>query len=242
MVTKEQIRTLPRKYAIGKRPLSRVLGWGELTYTRIIDGATPTEEHANEIAEMLEIPLKYIMLLDKAYENGLIVESSYVRSRKAAESCLGESADKHDAMKLHAVARYLCVLSKGDITPRALQSLVYFCHGALISENESKAIEELPVASDNGPEYAVISDWFNFDRIQEEKLSSEAVKLLSKKQIKCIMRVYEEYGIYSSEKLAEIARSQGPWKKARKRMESDQDDRGVITLKSMKKQFLKEKK
>ena len=46
-VSPDEIRAVPARYAIGKRPLSILLGWGELTYTRLLDGNTPTARHAS---------------------------------------------------------------------------------------------------------------------------------------------------------------------------------------------------
>lgn len=34
-------------YHIGKRPLSKLVGWSELTITRYLSGATPTKEYSD---------------------------------------------------------------------------------------------------------------------------------------------------------------------------------------------------
>ena len=45
IIALDQIREIPVKYAIGKRPLSLLLGWGEQTFSRYYDGDTPTKQY-----------------------------------------------------------------------------------------------------------------------------------------------------------------------------------------------------
>ena len=42
----EDIRAIPEKYNIGKRPLSLLLGWGEQTFSRYYDGDMPTKQYS----------------------------------------------------------------------------------------------------------------------------------------------------------------------------------------------------
>jgi len=243
MVTPEQISELPRKYAIGKRPLSRVLGWGELTYTRLLEGSVPTPQHEEELLRALNDPIEYMMLLDRAHDAGLVTDLSYERSKKAAQSYLDEDKDADKVMKLLAVARYICVLAKGDITPHALQLLLYYVHGFSFAKLEKPIIEQQPLAADNGPAYGAIDSWFTFERIQEAAsapvdgpdcgLTSQERKLLNS--------VFKQYGVFSAAKLQEMACSEGPWRKARRRLSDGKSglDEMPITTKSMRKYFTK---
>ena len=38
-----------RKYKIGKKPLSKLLGWGEVTITRYINGDIPSKLYSDEL-------------------------------------------------------------------------------------------------------------------------------------------------------------------------------------------------
>ena len=46
IVSIETILAIPEKYAIGKRPLSLLLGWGEQTFSRYCDGDLPTKQYS----------------------------------------------------------------------------------------------------------------------------------------------------------------------------------------------------
>ena len=243
MVTPEQISELPRKYAIGKRPLSRILGWGELTYTRLLEGSTPTPQHEEELLRALDEPLTYMMLLDQAHDAGLVTDLSYERSKKAAQSYLNEDKAAESTMKLHAVARYLCVLAKGDITPHALQLLVYYAHGLSFARLSAPIVEQQPKAADDGPAYDVLASWFTFERIQEAaKAPADGSPGLSGQERKLLNAVFQRYGVYSAAKLQELACSEAPWRKARKRASENGSSiaEATITAKSMRKCFAKE--
>lgn len=41
VISLEKILEIPEKYNIGKRPLSLLLGWGEMTFTRYYEGDVP---------------------------------------------------------------------------------------------------------------------------------------------------------------------------------------------------------
>ena len=243
MITPEQISELPRKYAIGKRPLSRILGWGELTYTRLLEGSVPTPQHEEELLRALNEPITYMMLLDQAHDAGLITDLSYRRSKEAAQSYLSKDKDAESAMKLHAVARYVCVLAKGDITPHALQLLVYYAHGFSFAKLEEPIVEQQPQAADDGPAYNAIGSWFTFERIQEAAKASggDSDCGLSVQECKLLKSVYRQYGVFSAAKLQEMACSEGPWRKARKRASESGENpaKAAISAKSMRKFFAK---
>ena len=243
MVTKEQIKELPRKYAIGKRPLSRVLGWGELTYTRLLEGSMPSPKHEEELLRALNEPLTYMMLLDHAHDTGVISDLSYERSKRAAQSYLEEDDEAEGAMKLNIVARYICSLAKGDITPHALQLLVYYAQGRSCATLSSMLFDQLPIAQEDGPAYEAITAWFTFERIQESGRVplSDYEDALSAKERKLLDDVFAVYGIYSGAKLQSMVCSEGPWRKARKKIAEFEDDasHAVISAKSLKKFFAK---
>lgn len=266
MDIREKVKELPRKYQIGKRPLSRILGWGELTYTRILEGARPTAQHEAELLRALNEPLTYIMLLDQAHDAGLVSDTSYKRSRAAAEEHLKDDETADSTLKLHAVATRLCTLAKGDITPHALQILVYYVHGSSLASLKKPLIDQQPIAADAGPVYEAIDAWFTYDRIQEiaqaaekakEAIETEEAKslaesekpqalevkqpVLSSKEIALVDSVYKKYGIYSGSKLGDMACDESPWKKTRKRAAREETaaNTAVISEKAMSKFFSK---
>lgn len=63
-ITSEEIMTILRRYNIGKKPLARLLGWGETTILRYIDGDVPTVEYSKKLKAILDDPEYYYEILE----------------------------------------------------------------------------------------------------------------------------------------------------------------------------------
>ena len=243
LVTREEIVALPRIYKIGKRPLSKLLGWGELTYTRLIDGRTPNKQHAEQLRRLIDEPAAYAQLLERGRESGVITAVAYQKSRDAVDALLGDTAQ--DGEKLHAVATRFCVLAEGDLTPRALQVLMYYAHGWSLKILGAPLFDFQPTAGASGPEYAQISTGYGYDAIQQafqhaaEHDSRANRQVLTDEEISLVEAVYAHYGQFSGSALARMASEEPPYRKARKRMAEEPEDvsAGVITAKSLEKHF-----
>ena len=170
LATPEQIRQLPRQYAIGKRPLSKLLGWGELTYTRLIDGRTPNAEHSAEIIYLLNNPAAYARILEIGREKGLITNVAYEKSRRAVDALLAEHAAEgiapNDPLKAFAVADRLCALAEGDLTPRMLQTLMRLAQEECVETLGESLFETESIEVDWGYEYPQIAAAYSFADIQ----------------------------------------------------------------------------
>ena len=56
IITKEEISEILTKYGIGKRPLSLLLGFGEITITRYLSGYIPTKKNSLLLKKVLYNP------------------------------------------------------------------------------------------------------------------------------------------------------------------------------------------
>ena len=256
MPTLEEIRLMPRRYAIGKRPLSLVLGWGELTYTRMLEGNSPTEEHLCELRRLVDDPAVFARRLQTGRSR--ITEAAYERSLKAVDELLEGEGGVQRATRIFAVADRLCALAGGDLTPGALQRLVYFAHGLALARLDAPLFDDLPRAADSGPEYDRIGE-YGFDEIRRigmQPIPRQGKKAgrkgatqpaetegspLNAEEIAIVDLAYSTYGEYSGQKLAQLSRESTPWKKARKRAGATETGKGdaPITAKSMRKYFAK---
>ena len=63
IISLEDIRAIPEKYNIGKRPLSLLLGWGEQTFSRYYEGDMPTKQYSEKLQQVLSDPA-YLSLLE----------------------------------------------------------------------------------------------------------------------------------------------------------------------------------
>lgn len=241
VITPEEIKLIPLRYRIGKRPLSLVLGWGELTYTRLLDGNTPTAAHAAELRNLLDDPVSYVRVLETGRDR--ITEAAYNRSFAAVDEILADQGGAVRASRIFVVADRFCKLAEGDLTPSALQRLVYYAQGFCFAKHDSALFDELPFASAFGPEYSRITNTYTYDEIQTTSVREVDDSILSDKEKRMIDLVYGEYGLYSGQALSKMSREEGPWKKTRKRADvSDDDDcADEISVKSMKKFFSKVK-
>lgn len=70
------------RYNIGKRPLSLILDWGELTITRYLKGMAPKKEYLDTLKLINEKPSAFAQILNQNQEK---------ITRKAYEKCLKKS-------------------------------------------------------------------------------------------------------------------------------------------------------
>lgn len=239
IVTPEEIKSIPLRYNIGKRPLSLLLGWGELTYTRLLDGNTPTKAHAAELRALLDDPASYVRVLETGRTR--VTEAAYNRSFSAVDALLEDQGGAMRAARIYETADHICTLAEGDLTPNALQKLLYYSQGFCFAKLGSALFDDLPIAGANGPEYKRINITYSYSEIQAVPNREDRVVSLSNKELEIIDSVYGEYGFYSGQALSRMSRDESPWRKACKRAESSDDPsaEAVISAKSMKKFFSK---
>ncbi len=82
IISLEDIRAIPEKYNIGKRPLSLLLGWGEQTFSRYYDGDMPAKQYSEKLKQVLADPAYYLSLLERGKDN-LKSEKAYEKSKAA---------------------------------------------------------------------------------------------------------------------------------------------------------------
>lgn len=118
----DQLRELLERYAIGKKPLSKLLGWGETTVLRYLDGEIPSKEYSERLRILAEHPEIYLQVLESGKER--ITKVAYRKSRQAVEALLfgsrldivaymvrKEMKDEHGAQALQYYCYYAQVLS-----------------------------------------------------------------------------------------------------------------------------------
>jgi hypothetical protein len=66
IVSLDVILAIPKKYAIGEKSLSLLLGWDEQTFSRYCDGDLPTKQHSEILARIYEDPTYYAKLLENS--------------------------------------------------------------------------------------------------------------------------------------------------------------------------------
>jgi hypothetical protein len=123
-ISLEQTKEIPKKYAIGKRPLSLLLEWGEHTYTRYCEGYMPSKLYADVLQRLYDEPEYYLEILES--RKSLITGAAY-RKSKAAVTAVIES--RKSSSENTETAVYLIELK-----------LPVSMHNALVERSNSEAM------------------------------------------------------------------------------------------------------
>lgn len=223
LVSLEAVRDIPKKYAIGKRPLSRLLKWGEHTYSQLMDGQTPSKDHSDEIKRLYSDPTYYYAVLKMNKDS--ISERSFERSKKAVEALLEDSYP--DAHRIYELGYFFISLAKGDITNLAVQKLTYYAQGFSRPLLGSFLFGQMPKAWVRGPVYGQLwremqSEYDGSFVIDEKEPYSSPFTV---KEDKLIKAVHKHFGCYSGDTLTRMTHSETPWVNARLRAGAAEGER-----------------
>lgn len=212
IVSLDVILAIPKKYAIGKRPLSLLLGWGEQTFSRYCDGDMPTKQYSEILMKIYEDPLYYSHLLEVGKGN-LKSQKTYEKSRKAVDTLLNIS--KQNASKIDIVIKYLLNQCE-DITPLALQKALYYIQGFYYAFYNTFLFMEVCEAWVHGPVYRNVYFKYRdyrFDPIAKSQDFDESVLNASEKAI--FDSVIHNLCCYSGKVLEQFTHNETPWLIAR---------------------------
>ena len=149
----DEIREIPDMYSISKKKLSKILGWGDNTFSRYYDGKTPSKRYSDILKELKENPAKYIEVLEQSKE--LIKQKEYQKSKEAALKII--NLDKKNKIKI--VAEYIINKCK-EITPLALQKMLYYTQGFYMAFYKKEFWESDCEAWIHGPVYREVYEQF----------------------------------------------------------------------------------
>lgn len=115
--TKELLISMMQQYEIGKKPLSRLLGWGDTTVMRYLDGVEPNREFAKRIEELAEDPWQYARVLEQS--KGNLTDTAYRKTKRAVyrEIFCDRSTE---------AMQYVVALAEGDIAPYRVMTVLYY--------------------------------------------------------------------------------------------------------------------
>lgn len=234
IITIKEIEEILKKYAIGKKPLSLVLGWGETTIIRYLEGNTPEKAYSDILKKVLDDPNTMHEYLEK--NKDLITSVAYKRTLgKIMELKLIEDQSKIYLISKHIIARM------EDITPLALQKILYYIQGF------STYFFDRPIFNDNaeawvhGPVYREIYDRFSYYRYnpisKNEFESYNEIDSLNDKEINLIDSVINNFGVYSGKTLEKMTHTTIPWEEGRKELREEEYSSNIIDIDTMKDYF-----
>lgn len=207
IVSLEMIQAIPKKYAIGKRPLSRLLGWGEQTFTRYCDGDMPTRQYSDILKKIYREPQYFAEILEKNKDK-LKSQLAYEKSRNAIKTLLKTRSEK---TKIDSVTAYVLHQCE-DITPLALQKVLYYIQGFYFAFYDTFLFSEDCEAWIHGPVYRDIYYEYrdyHFDPIQNSDTFD--ITIFSSSEIAILDSVVNNICCYSGKVLEQFTHMEHPW-------------------------------
>lgn len=214
IISLEKIIEITEKYNIGKRPLSLLLGWGEQTFSRYYDGDMPTKQYSEILKKLYDEPEYYLTMLEENKAR-LKSRSAYEKSKLATELLLGGLRNS-DTTKIDLVVNYLLDKCE-DVTPLALQKLLYYVQGFYYAFINKFIFEENCEAWVHGPVFRDIYykyREYRFDPINASDTVEELNLTVSEKAI--IDSVIKHLSCYSGKVLEAFTHAEMPWLETRR--------------------------
>lgn len=217
LITIEEIEEILEKYNIGKKPLSSLLGWSEITVTRYIDGQIPSKQYSDELYNILMNPYYMREVLERNKDNISDIAYKKVDNKLLEIECIS-SDDLEGLSKIEITSKYIISLT-GDITPLALQKLLYYIQGFYSAFTGNFIFEEDCEAWFHGPVYSQIyykyKD-YKYQPIDKCEINIDLFKnILSSNEIEIVDNVVNNFGRYSGKILEEMTHYEKPWRDAR---------------------------
>ena len=241
LISVTEIELILKKYDIGKRPLSLLLGWGEGTLTRYLDGDIPTKQYS----DVLKAILKDLNYMEERLEQNKsnITDLAYRRCKSALKKNQSTSNITIESEeKIDYVVKYLLLNSK-DITPLALQKELYFSQGFYKAFTGEYLFHNNCEAWVHGPVYRNVYYKYKdhgYNPIEEKNYEYGEIKLttLEKELLDSIIR---NFGCYSGKVLKKMTHSEEPWRAARIGLGDNEGSERIIDKELIAKYFNKVK-
>lgn len=133
IITTDEIKLILDRYRIGKKPLAKLLGWGETTIIRYMEGDIPTNEYSNKLKAILDDPEFYYDLLCRKKE--CLTGVAYKKSKQAVMS-------KIMASKIYAAAYHIVNKCNAEICPSYIQLLLYYAQAFSLAFYDRELFQE----------------------------------------------------------------------------------------------------
>lgn len=145
VISIEELNQLLTRYAIGKKPLAALLGWGATTVLRYADGLCPAGEYGTHLKKLYEEPLFYLEVLEANKER--LTPVAYKKSKNAVLAYLTSS-------KLWCGVQYIIERAKGDISPLRVVMTLYYAQAFSLGLTDKALFTEECELSTAGVPYA----------------------------------------------------------------------------------------
>ena len=225
LISISEIKKILQKYNIEKRPLSKLLGFGELTITRYIDGQLPSKRYSEALYEILRNEQKMKEYVEKNKET--VSEIAINKVIRAIEDIESQKKIENSAEK---IALYI-INSGRDITNLLLQKVLYYVKAISTLFDCGSIITEPCEAWRFGPVFPTVYEKYkDFGKSEiTSDLSNEYINnLLSGQEKQIADLVLNSFGIYNAWFLKDLTHCEEPWIAARVGLDENDASRNVM--------------
>ncbi len=205
IITTEEITEILEKYDIGKRPLSLLLGFGEITITRYLNGYVPSKKNSIMLKRILNNPEDYYSILLTNKKN--IKDIAYNKSLKAVLGYIDK--DSFEDKNISLVSNY--IISKIDVTPKALQKILYYIQIFSFKFLSIPAFSSLCKKNHDGFVFGKIYyQYKNYGFSTIDKNVENEVEM-DKDLLELCNAIIKYFGCYGGNVLEEFTHNEMPW-------------------------------
>lgn len=225
LISIDEIKEIMKKYNIGKRPLSKLLGWADLTITRYLEGFLPNKEYSDKLKLILDDIDEMYNLLEANKNN--ISNVTYNKSMEVVKNLKkNEVCVDTEYSKLIRVSKYI-ISKMYDVTPLALQKLLYYSQAFYNMFTEKNLFEDDCEAWVYGPVYREVYDYYK-DYKGRGINSDEDIRLDNYIEEYVVDAVIKYFGCYNTSILVSMTHLEKPWIFSRKWLKEDEASNKII--------------
>jgi len=225
IINVSEIKEIVDQYNTGKRPLSLLLGWGETTLTRYLDGDIPSKSYSETLKKVKK---DYNYMIQLAEENkDKVTDKAFADLMKAIKDL------QHDKIrtekKIDSVIKYF-LKELGEVTPLALQKLLYYSQGFYKTFYNEFLFADDCEAWVHGPVYKEIYFKYRdygYNPIEDKSIEFENINLTEAEE-ELLDSIIDNFGCYSAKTLERMAHSERPWRFTRKNLKPEEKSNKII--------------
>lgn len=221
IITTDEIKLILDRYRIGKKPLAKLLGWGETTIIRYMEGDTPTNEYSNKLKAILDDPEFYYDILLKRRDS--LTGVAFKKSKKAVLS-------KIMASKIYAVAYYIVNKTNADICPGYVQYLLYYIQAFSLALQDKELFNEDCIVTSYHTPYLKLYDAMRRCGVHTLEVNED---YLSEDERELVDTVFESFTWYGPRALSAMVAQE----KSMIKVSRDKYNNKVITKEALKSYF-----
>lgn len=240
IITTEEINKILNKYKIGKKPLSKLLGWGEVTLTRYLNGDIPSKVYSEQLYKVLNDNEYMDILIEK--NKYLITERAYNNIKNVISKLNEIKIENCLQTEIEIIAEYIIAIGK-EITPLALQKILYYAQGFYKAFFGKFLFEDDCQAWVHGPVYVNI-----YEKYKEFKSANifidvdyDIEDIIEDEKREILDAIIKYFGYYNGKALEKMSHFETPWINARKGLLPIENSNNIISKNDIKEYFEKVK-